>query len=593
MANIAESPDKIKKCLLRRKALTAKKVPWQPHWQLLGEYIHSRKQDFNSSLQEGEFLNRDLFDATAGKANAVMSSSLIGMLWPNGAKSFRFEPPRGLRQTFDTKKYYEKITEVLAEAMDDPKAGLATALDEYMKDQGCFGTSGIEICEDDKLPLCYRAWSVKEMSIDQGKNGYVDTVYVELEWTVRMLVATYGKEKVSEKTREKYTAGQYDDKVTLLIAVEPRLESIDTDAPTEGNLAMPFQSLHIEVEAGDKGSLLRESGFEELPIKVGRFWKLAKETYGRSPGMEALPDVLEINSMWEAVTLAVEKMLDPPLGVLDDGRLGSGTIDTSAGAINVFNITGRAGERQPVFPLFTVGELQHVGKLIEQLTESIMNHFFMDRLLDLNNEKEMTAYETSIRNRLRGSTLNTLFSRQTAELFSPLIEASFNRMFKRGKLGVIRGSAEEKMLMLDGEKEIIYIPDEIAQLMIAGKEVYKIKYITPAARIMEAEEQQGMIETVNFANELAPMVPDVMDNFDFDAQVHRFSQNSGAPSTGLRDAKTRDGIREARAAAVQAAQEMQMVGAGAKAAKDASAAGLNMTKTGGKLGGKEQEKVAA
>ena len=399
-----DTSSKVKKALMRRKAMNDKKVPWLPHWQLLGEYIHSRKQDFQSTMQEGDFLNKDLFDGTAGKANAVMSSSLIGMLWPNGAKSVRLSPPRGVRETLEIKTYYEKVTEVLTDAMDDPKAGLATALDEYMKDQGCFGTSGIEVAEDDNLPLVYRAWSVKEMTIDQGKNGFVDTVYIEQVWTVRMLCATYGLSKVSEATREKYNQSCHDDKVSLLIAIEPR--TMMEDGPKEGNLAMAFQSLHIELGAD---ILLRESGFEDLPVKVGRFWKLAKETYGRSPGMEALPDVLEINSMWEAVTIAVEKMLDPPLGVLDDGRLGGGTIDTSAGAINVFNITGRAGERQPVFPLFTVGELQHVGKLIEQLTESIMNHFFMDRLLDLNNEKEMTAYETSIRNRLPGSTLNTLF----------------------------------------------------------------------------------------------------------------------------------------------------------------------------------------
>lgn len=587
----ADKQGKVKAALRRRKAMQSKKQQWTPHWQLLGEYIHSRKQDFNSTQQEGDMLNKDLFDATAGKANAVMSSSLIGMLWPNGAKSIRLTPPRGVRETREVKIYYERVTETLTDAMDDPKAGLATALDEYMKDQGCFGTSGVEVTEDDKLPLVYRAWSVKEMSIDQGKNGFVDTVYIEQEWTVRMLVATYGIDKVSEQTRKSYQDGNQDDKVSLLIAIEPRIDV--GGAPEEGNLAMAFQSLHIELGAN---ILLRESGFDDLPIKVGRFWKLAKETYGRSPGMEALPDVLEINSMWEAVTIAVEKMLDPPLGVLDDGRLGGGTIDTSAGAINVFNITGRAGERQPVFPLFTVGELQHVGKLIEQLTESIMNHFFMDRLLDLNNEKEMTAYETSIRNRLRGSTLNTLFSRQTAELFAPLVESSFNRMFSRGKLGVIRGSAEEKMLILDGEKDIIYIPDEIAQLMVAGKDVYKIQFITPAARIMEAEEQQGMIETANFVSELAINIPDVVDNFDTDMIVKRFSRNSGAPSTGLRDDESRDQIRAKRAEAVQAAQEMQMVTAGAKAAKDAAGAGLIMVpgeNAGGKVGGKQKEKIAA
>lgn len=38
-----------------------------------------------------------------------------------------------------------------------------------------------------------------------------------------------------------------------------------------------------------------------------------KMSWGRSPGMEALPDVLEVNTIWESVTIAIEKDIKPPI----------------------------------------------------------------------------------------------------------------------------------------------------------------------------------------------------------------------------------------------------------------------------------------
>ena len=35
--------------------------------------------------------------------------------------------------------------------------------------------------------------------------------------------------------------------------------------------------------------------------------------YGRSPGMDALPDVVKANAIWESVNVAIEKEITPPL----------------------------------------------------------------------------------------------------------------------------------------------------------------------------------------------------------------------------------------------------------------------------------------
>lgn len=545
--------DKVRCAIDRLKQLKTKREAWNPLYQLLGEYVHTRKQDFNGEQTNGEFLTREIFDSTAPKANKTMASTLVGLLWPSSSKRFEFKPPRSLKKTDAIKKYYEIITDVVSEILDNPEAGLLSALDEYMLDQGAFGTSAVEVTEDEELCAVYKSWSVKEMYIDEGRNGQIDTIYLLLKFPVQRMIKEYGYENVSERVQKLYDNKKYDDMIQFLIAIEPRYMR---NPKMLNNLNMPFQSLHIEIESE---KLLKESGFTELPIKAGRFNKLIGEVQGRCAGMDALPDVLEANIIWEATTVAIEKNLAPPLGVMDDGRLGGEEIDTSANAINVFNFSGRAGESNPVFPLFTVGEIKQTVQLLEKLAQRISDHFYIDRLLDFNNEAQMTLGEAQMRNRIRFATLNSIFARQIQEVFSPIIIRTFNLALKQRRLGHVEGSFEHQAALILGEEDIV-IPDEVLKLMTKGKDVYKISYFTPAMRIMQAEETEGIMRSWEFVEGLMKAgVQDAADNLDSDLSVVRFTSISGAPSEIIRSAEARETIRKGREEAMQQQQQMQQL----------------------------------
>ncbi len=566
----ASAPDKIKLALDRLKDMQKGKHFWFAHWQQVGEYFFTRKANFTTTHQEGAFLNDELFDGAGPGALMKMASALVGMMWPNGAKSFVCERARGIPDTEEVKKYYERVTEILADAMDDPRAGLQVGLDEYMLDQGGFGTSGVSCMPGKKSKLMYKAENVKFMSIDEGPDGFVDTVYLEFEWAIRKAVKEYGVDALHPETQKLFREGKEDNKVKILFCVQPRM---DRDATKEGVLAMEFESLHIEV---DRKHIIREGGFNELPIKVARFRKALNELYGRSPAMEALPDVQEINAIWEAVTLAIEKKLEPPIAVLDDGTLGSNQLDTSAGAINVLNISGRAGATgSPVIPIYTVEEINDAVGLIERLENSISNHFFLDRLLDFNNETQMTLGETNIRNRIRGFLLGAVFSRQIAELFSPLIERSFNLMYEMGELGVIEDSPQYAQKIADGEDpaDILVIPEPIVRKMrgkdgvIDKKPPFKIKYISPAARILQSEQAQGIVQTLDFAISASQVNPEAADNIDLDKAIKILASIWGAPSEILNSDEERENIRQGREEAMQEAQLAQAAPKAADAVK--------------------------
>ncbi len=540
---------KIKAVLAKHKVLIAQKQPWIAHFQLIGEYINLRKQNFSETNSVGAFLVKDIYDYTAGRDNAIMASALIGALWQNGAQSIQIVPARGMSDSDENKVYFNFLTEELISIMDAPRAGLAIALDEYMHDQGSMGTSGIGVFlnEDSRtkknIPIIYKAWDVKTMTIAEDQFGYVDTVYNLKEMTIAQAVKEYGLENLSLRSREIFSqTGGFKEKIKVLHAIEPRL---DGDPTKFGNKDMPVASIHIELTSTvgqNSGKLLRESGYPSMPIFVSRFLKILGEVYGRSPGMAALPDAMELNAIWEALIIAFEKQLDPPLGILNDGDL-TPVIDTSPGALNVFNVSGRLGTREPIFPLFTVGEFKSIDKLIDKLTESLSNHFYLDRLLDLNNDTRMTLGEAQIRNELRAASLGSIYSRQISELFVPMIDRSITLMYQLGRLGVVANSLQHDRLALQGITPII-LPSEVAQRIAEGRDFFKIKFISPAVRSMHAEEIQGILGATAYALQATQLDERGKDILDVEAAIKRVAELTGASAKTIKSLQAIEDLRE-------------------------------------------------
>jgi hypothetical protein len=410
--------------------LVTKRKQWEDHWQIIGKLVHGTKQNFTETRTDGERLNEDINDSTGIFANRALASALIGLLWPNGAKSIKLNPTSSLSNSIEVKEYFEAVTTKLISKMDEPEAGLALALDEYMLDQGAFGTSGIGIFSGQTTSLQYQSWGTKQIYVSEGMQNRVDTVGRLFIWTLRKVIATYGLENLSKNLQDKAkNIKSLNDKIEIIHFIRPRT---NRDKDMKDNRNMPFMSIHMEKETEH---LIKESGFEENPVKIARFRKLPYEEYGRSPGTDCLSNMLELDYLTGRFSVNVEKAGDPALIVLDDGRLGGGTIDTSAGAITVLDISGRINSNaNPVQQLQTVGELNTTLTRIDQLKEAISQHFFLDKLLDFNNQTQMTASEALIRDKIRGSALGSVFARQISETFSPLVIRSFNVLFTQGEL---------------------------------------------------------------------------------------------------------------------------------------------------------------
>lgn len=531
------------------------KQRWYELYQLIGEYVHLNKQDFQTTNQKGDFLTEHIFDSTGPKSMRQAANGLLSMVWKNAKQSMVIQKHDDIEDTPAVKKYFEDMHLTVAEAMDDVKAGLAIALEEYMFDQMSFGTSGIGVFDGTDSELLFKSAGIEDIFIDEGPNGFVNCVYLVREYDIEGAVAEFGLENLSESYRKCYEGGQTDKKIMVLHAVEPRTKR---DKTKLDNMNMPIKSKHIEI---DTKHVIKESGYNEMPYYISRFYKKNNEKYGRSPAMDALPDILEINNLKEARSVGIEKKLDPPLGMFHDSVAGNGRLDTSPRSINIIKSDGRQVGSNPVFPLFSVGDIREADKGIEELTLSIKEHFMLDRFLDTQNTTQMTLGEFTERQQRTAEAMQSVFTRVIREVLDPIIERSVSLLWRQKKLGMWN-ITEGGALVSD------VIPEEIVAFIGTGRDFYKVQYMTPAARIMMSEESQGILRTWEFAGQLAQAKPEVLDLLNADKSLKRISEIAGATSTIFVDDEQVQKIRELRQQQQeQAAQQEQAMQAAAMAAQ--------------------------
>lgn len=552
----------------REAKLETERQYWKNQWQLTAEYVHQRKADFTTARQPGAFISSNLWTDDPAHMAETSASAFLGYIWSAGVRSFKLVGnPQLWAKNKAMQEFWSEATEALQDEMDETEAGLPTSLDETMLDDIVLGTSAILIEErnqDNQQLAClqFEPWSVLEFSLDENGVGRADTFYRRREYTVRTHVEKYGYKNVSKKVRDLYDRQQYDEKVCVLHVIEPRMEK-DRKAGSKAAKDMPFASVHIEVDAK---FICKNSGYPELPVACSRLAKRIKEKYGRGRGMNALPTIMLLNQVWEDLMLAMEKKLDPPMYVLNDTVSGNGTLDTSAGAVNVLRVDKAIPGVPPTGKMFDIQDTSQIAELIEKLQNTISNHFMIDRLINMNNDREMTAREALLRNAIRQATLRSIVSRLLQEKFEVIINTSFMICLRRGRFGFMPGDPRAAAMEKRGIK-VKYLPDELIDAMENNENLYNIEYMTPAARDLLAEEGQAMIETLEVAAQMANFDETIPDRIDAQWTLSHYAEIRGANHKMFRkekDVNARINKREQDKEAAQQAALAEMMSGVAK-----------------------------
>jgi hypothetical protein len=490
--------------------LKAERGTWETHWQELADYILPRKNTITSQKFPGEKRSVNVLTSTGIKSNELLSGALHGML--TNPNAMWFELTTGdteIDRSDNVRMWLQKTTKSMHNVLNN--SNFQTEVHELYMDLSCFGTSPMYVEEDDRDIIRCSTRFIAEMYIDENHLGVVDQVFRQWDWDAHKIVSEFGIDKVGKKVSDAYKKGDTT-RFCVIHAVYPRTM---IDPVAKG--AFKYISQYV---LPDENLELREGGFREFPYVVPRWSKAAGEIYGRSPGMNALPEVKTLNKIMETTIMGAQKVVDPPLQLPDDGFIMP--IITEPGGLNYY----RSGTNDIIKPVFNDARIDFGFQVIQQHEKNIREAYYIDQL-QLNTGPQMTATEVMQRTEEKMRLLGPMLGRMQAEFLRPLIDRVFEIMLRRGLINTAEIPAELQGRVLD------------------------VRYSSMIAKSQRLAEGQNMLRAMEALTPFANADRGVLDNLNGDQAFRVIAEVFGLPQEIIRKAKDVQQMRDARAQAQQ------------------------------------------
>jgi hypothetical protein len=486
-------------------------------WDVINKLVVPFRGDFFRDINSEHAVtwrdNREVFDSTAIDAAHILASSIHGSLTSPAIRWFELGyRDLALNEEKDAMSWLEQAAEKCFNALQDSNFNLEA--NETYLDLVSYGTSMIVEEVEEKngkfQKLNFQSVPVEEMWFEQDHMGQAHRTYRRYQWTPVQMLTKFGKDGIPEDIfNQAQTPQGMDKRYAVIMCIFPRPDK--ADANTSATLApkeRPFGMKYVLHK--DASELGEEGGYYEQPAFIPRWRKTSKSMWGHGPAMIALPDILTINSLVELILKATEKVVDPPTKVTERGLLSD--LDLEPAGMTVVRSMDSM-EPYESGARFDVSQLQR-----EQLKQAIRSIFFVDQL-ELKESPAMTATEVQTRYELMQRLLGPTLGRLQSDYLDPLVQRTFNILYRAGQLG------EPPQVVFDSSGELDII------------------YTGPLVRAQRADIAQGVTRWVATLAELSEIRNDVLDIPDWDAIARELGSLEGVPAK-LMNSKTE--IKKAR-----------------------------------------------
>ena len=528
-------PGTLRQQLERRfGALKLERSGWESHYRDLEEHILPRRARFLATdRNRGNKINASIIDSTATTALRTLAAGLMSGTSSPSRPWFRFVPQDRRLQDQPAVKAWsyiaeQRVREVLA------ASNVYNAIHQAYEDLGAFGTAALILVPDERDIVRAYTLPVGSYWLATGKRQTVDTLYREMEMTAGQMVDQFGTSAVSISCRQAYERGDVDRTFTVRHAIEPNRKARQ-GVRSRTNKA--FRSIYWEVGAED-GKILREGGFDRLPVLAPRWHVTGLDTYGRSPGMDALPDVRQLQHQTKRKAEAVDKLVRPPLQAPASMR--NYPVNLLPGGIN-FVPDGMDAALRSVYEVRPA--VNDLRMDIQETQRQIRQAFYADLFLMISelDRREITAAEIYERRAEKMLALGPVLERLQDELLNPLID-------------LVYAYADEA--------EIIPAPPEELDGVTMDVELQ-----STLARDQRADAVIALERLSGFIGGLAAMYPEVRHKLDPNEAVEEMAELTGVPPTVLRPTKEAQQAGERERMAAEAQQALEAVKVGAESAK--------------------------
>ena len=413
------------------------------------------------------------------------------------------------------KEWLSEVTSIILGILKESR--FYSVAETIYKHLAAFGTAAI-IMEECFIPRKNKKTQIAKFTILEPGEYYIgenddkdiDTLVRRYSMTSYQVVLKFGEEYLPRRVKEALDKGNTETRFTVIHLILPNNEYRIGSALPEN---MEYASYYFieDIEETEKHLFIRggegnRQGFPEKPFAAVRWEFDSDVAYGSSIGMDALPDVKQLQKMSLKKLMQIDKYLEPPMSLPASMKNGSDYSGTSPNAKNY--IPDGAGNEMAVQPTVQVnGDINplmlEIQNKAEEIKEWFLNNIFF---AVLDQDKQMTAYEVAQRQAARLSIIGPATERVQNEFLSPTID-------------FVYGIAERLEIIPDP-------PEELDNILL------NTVYNGVLAQAQKMSEVTTIEQAITFLGSLAATYPEIVDHIDFDELAVYYCSIIKVPSKG-------------------------------------------------------------
>lgn len=524
------------------------------HWRELGDWTMPRRTRFwSGDRNRGDKRNQNIINSTARFSARTLSSGLHAGLTSPARPWMKLTTPDPKLAAFKpVKEWLHTVTEMMLTLF--ATSNVYNVLPLVYLDMGIFATASMSMVKDARdLFRCY-SYPVGSYAIAQDERGKISTFVRDYDLTVEQLVEKFGVQAngrdidwshITLATKALWDQGMYQQPVTVTWVVK---KNEMADPRRLGSKYLPFSSCHFE-KGSEERIFLLESGYKTFPIMAPRWDITGEDSYGTdSPGMIALGDVKQLQTMERRKGQAIAKSVDPPL--VGPSSLRTQKTSLLPGDVTYQDVRDGMQGLKPIQEIRLEG-LRFLSEDADRVTYRIQRAFFEDLFLMLAREGEsrvqpITAREVDERHEEKLLALGPVLERTNDELLDPIVDRGYEMMEAAGM-----------------------VPPPPPELQGVRLKVEYISILAQAQKLVGVTGQDRFLQTTLG---LAEVYPEVRNKVNINKAVDNYADMLGVDPEMVNSDEQANAITAKQQQAQQAAADAENVQKVARAARDASQA---------------------
>jgi Bacteriophage head to tail connecting protein len=534
----------------RLAGLRVNRYSWWVHWRELADYILPRRYRWIITVNyaaRGSPINQHILDSTGTLAARNLASGLLSGVSSPTKPWFRLRVGRiDSTQTSPVSLWLAECERLLRLVFQE--SNFYTALAVFYFDLVVFGTAVMIIHEDfDNVITCVNPCA-GEFFCESNEKMENDTLYREFVLTASQMEQKFGFENLSRAIQGLIETGgpMLTREGIVGHAIEPNVDGRRFGIPDHFAYREVYWERGQSTQGANnrQGKFLRKRGFHEKPHIVVHWDLVANDPYGRSPAMDALPDVKQLQQEVRRKAQAIDKLVNPPM--VADVQLKNQPASLLPGGVTY--VSGMVSQGKPGFaPVYTVAP--PVKEIMEDLNEvrDRINRIFFNDILRTASQFETRSNVTAMEWDMRRS--------ESMLMLGPVIER------------ITRGLSDciERTFAIAARAGILPpAPPEIA-----GRNI-DIEFVSMLATAQDSAQAAGIERLFQVIGGLVGVDPAVMDNVDVDFAVDKYSHLMNNDPRMIRSPQELAGIRQQRQQQQAAQQQAEMAEKLAQGAKTMS-----------------------